>query len=79
MLFGGEGPGYPGGAMTQSENWNGTAWTEVADISTGNNSPAGFGGSGTSCISSFGNSPGSLLATAEEFSAGLANKTITAS
>ena len=79
MLFGGEGPGYPGGAQTATENWNGTAWTEVADISTGNNSPAGFGGSGLSCISSFGNTPSGLLATAEEFTGGLANKTITAS
>jgi len=79
MVFGGEGPSYPGGAMAQSENWNGTAWTEVADLSAANLSPAGFGGSGISCISSFGNTPGGLLATAEEFSAGLSNKTITAS
>ena len=79
LVFGGEGPSYPGGAMTQTEYWNGTSWTEVADISTGNNSPAGFGSSGVSAISSFGNTPGGLLATAEEFAAGTTNKTITVS
>jgi len=79
LLFGGEGPSYPGGAMTQTEYWDGTSWTEVADLSAGNLSPAGFGGSGVSAISSFGNGPSGLFATAEEFAAGTSNKTITVS
>jgi len=79
LLFGGEGPSYPGGAMTQTEYWDGTSWTEVADLSAGNLSPAGFGSSGVSAISSFGNNPGGLLATAEQFAAGTSNKTITVS
>ena len=70
--------GYDPDGKTETEFWNGSSWTEVADLST---SRYGLGGStnGSSALAlGFGGYPGPKNNT-EEWTADLANKTITAS
>jgi len=70
--------GYDPDGKTETEFWNGSTWTEVADLST---SRYGLGGSGNGSFASglaFGGYPGPKNNT-EEWTADLANKTITAS
>jgi hypothetical protein len=44
---------YAGGSppQTYTESWNGSAWTEVADLSTGVDSNSGAGSGNTSALS----------------------------
>ena len=55
IIFGGS-----ASPRAQTEEWNGTTWTEVADLGTGRSSP---GGDGTSiaAIAAGGNPPNSGL------------------
>ena len=61
-----------------TETWDGTSWTERADLSTARYALTGCGTSGASALASGGNTPPDSSAT-EEWTANLANKTITAS
>jgi len=66
LLFGGDNPG--GNAGLKTESWNGSAWTEVADLATPHVS--GVGGSGTNTAAlAFGGStdPGPRSAATEEW------------
>ena len=61
-----------------TESWNGTSWTEVADLATARQFLNGQGTLSAS-LASGGQSGGSSYQTAtEEFTVSLANKTITA-
>jgi hypothetical protein len=60
-----------------TEFWNGSTWTELNDLATPRSGNAGGGGSTVSGLA-FGGSPSPGGAT-EEWTAGLANKTITSS
>ena len=72
--------GYNGTAnVAVTEFFNGTSWTEVADLSIGRNSGGNMSsGTGTSAGIVFGGTAPGGAAT-EEWTADLANKTITAS
>ena len=65
------------GNSTTTEIWNGSSWTELNDLSTGVAANSG-GGSSVAAIS-FGGSTPTITGASEEFTAALANKTITAS
>ena len=73
IVFGGE----PN--KKNSENWNGSAWTEVGDL-TRSTAVQSFGTAGASSTSAiiYGGEPGTGEFT-EEWTADLANKTITSS
>ena len=62
----------------KTELWNGSSWTEIADLATAR---TGTGGAGvaTSAIAIGGNPGSPPYALAEAFTAALTNKTITAS
>ena len=64
--------------LSVTESWNGSSWTELNDLAT---SRYGLGGStngGAGSALAFGGFPGPKNNT-EEFTANLANKTITSS
>ena len=63
-------------AMANVESWNGASWTEINDISTARWQGGGTGSAVFGLISGGGSSP-SQVTTTEEFTAPLANKTIT--
>ena len=65
--------------VANTESWNGSTWTEINDLATARRS-SGSGGvsSAALCAGGYNNPPGNLSNT-EEFTAGLANKTITTS
>jgi len=71
--------GCGGGPPTtaKTESWNGSSWTEVNDLSTARYFHSGAG-TGVSSLAA-GGSTGSDTGATEEFTAPLANKTITAS
>ena len=73
LVYGGT--GHPSGVTDTNEEWNGTAWTEVADLAAplGNQ---GSAGTATSAICAGG--PG-YLATTQEWAIPNATKTFTAS
>ena len=58
-----------------TELWNGTSWTEIADLSTGRVATTGSG----SAVAAFAAGGETALQATEEFTAGLSNKTITSS
>ena len=74
LIFGGS---LDPGASGTTEIWNGSSWTELNDLSTGVFANSG-GGSSVAAISFAGGTP-TITAASEEFTAGLSNKTITAS
>ena len=67
--------GGPSPTRAKTEAWNGTAWTEVNDLSDARNQLGGAGSSSASALA-FG---GDTSTSTEEFTADLANKTITTS
>ena len=77
MSGGGEAPSVGSPSQVLTEIWNGSTWTELNDLSTSRFGNSGGGGSTISGLA-FGGSPSPGGAT-EEFTAGLANKTITSS
>jgi hypothetical protein len=74
IAFGGETPPL----RANTEAWNGTSWTEIADLSTARKS-MGSSGSAIGGLAAGGNNGSTVLTATEEFTAPLANKTITAS
>ena len=74
MLAFGGGPTSSGVANTES--WNGTSWTEQNDLATARYL---FAGAGTSASSALAFGGYTLKNQTEEWTANLANKTITAS
>ena len=74
IAFGGE------ATKTETEAWNGTSWTEISDLASGRRD-VGMAGSAVSglCMGGDNGSPPAGIATTEEFTASLSNKTITAS
>ena len=74
FIFGGS---LDPGASTTTEIWNGSSWTELNDLSTGVLANSG-GGSSVAAISFAGGRP-TITTASEEWTASLANKTITAS
>ena len=71
--------GYDGTYISNVELWNGTSWTEINNLATARTGGSG-GGSAAAGIIATGNPPSSPNSqTTEEFTAPLANKTITAS
>jgi hypothetical protein len=67
---------YGGPGNAQTEFWNGSSWTEVNDLSTSRRS---YGNAGTAGAALFTTGEPPTTAATEEFTASLANKTITAS
>jgi hypothetical protein len=83
LIFGGNVPGAQGGATTapNTESWNGTSWTEVADLASAQYG-GGAGKSGSSSTSTFvsgGSSPSAPTGNTEEWSFSHAIKTVTTS
>ena len=83
LIFGGNQPGASGGATTapNTESWNGTSWTEVADLASAQYG-GGAGKSGSSSTSTFvsgGSSPSAPTGNTEEWSFSHAIKTVTTS
>jgi hypothetical protein len=73
--FGGHSPN-----LANMETWNGASWTERADLSTGKRALGGANQAPATASLAFGGiDPSDISATSEEFTAGLGNKTITAS
>ena len=67
-------------ASATNELWNGTSWTEIADLSTARGASGTCNTSATATFVAGGrNASGTKVATTEEFTVDLANKTITAS
>jgi len=64
------------GVISLTEAWDGTSWTELSDMGTARNTIGGAGASNSSGLAFGGTSTSALT---EEFTASLANKTITAS
>ena len=65
-------------ANNKTEFWNGSSWSELAEISTARYQGGGAGTSGTGALF-FGGAPNPVGTTTEEWTASLANKTITTS
>jgi hypothetical protein len=59
LMFGSE-----AGPKALTEQWNGTAWTEVADLATGRDALAGSGNSVTTALA-YGGAPGGITTTEE--------------
>ena len=76
LVFGGESPSPTPGEV-HTEFWNGTSWTELNNLSQARWGITGSGTGGASALATGGNQ--SPLAGTEEWTASLANKTITAS
>ena len=74
IAFGGESPPV----RANTEAWNGTSWTEINDLSTARKS-MGSSGSAAAGLAAGGNDGSTVLTATEEFTAFLANKTITTS
>jgi len=65
-------------ANNKTEFWNGSSWSELAELSTNRFQMGGAGTSGTGALS-FGGAPNPVATSTEEWTASLGNKTITAS
>jgi len=70
--FGGHSPN-----LANMETWNGTSWTEQADLATGRRALGGANQGPSQASLAFGGFATDIVAASEEFTAGLANKTIT--
>ena len=67
-------------ASATNELWNGTSWTEIADLSTARGASGTCNTSATATFVAGGrNASSAKVATTEEFTVDLANKTITTS
>jgi len=75
LVFGG-GPTTPGTNLAHTESWNGTSWTEQNNLATARTILSGAGKSASSALA-FGGYP--QKNATEEWTANLANKTITTS
>ena len=70
--------GFTTASVTNVETWDGTSWTEQAEIAT-NRFRGGGGGSVVAGIFSGGGNPPTLYTNTEEWDVPLSNKTITVS
>ena len=78
LIFGGA-PMASSPYMTETEHFNGTSWTELADLATGARTQGGLG-TGVSSVSAGGAISGDSAATVvEEWTAPIANETVTVS
>ena len=69
--------GYTGTAYSGvNENWNGTNWTEVADLSTGRSGAGGAGADSTSALIYGGFTPSVTAATEEWSGSTVVTKTV---
>ena len=59
LMFGSE-----AGTQKHTEQWNGSSWTEVADLATARNAHAGSGNSVTTALA-YGGAPGGITTTEE--------------
>ena len=75
MCMGGE---QDPGAIANVEQWNGSSWTEVADISVLRTQTAG-GGTTAAAFITAGSGPGSVTATEDWNEPVYTNKTVTVS
>ncbi len=69
--------GYTTTYVNLTETWNGTSWTEQTEIQTRDNTTGVGGSAALGFIAGGGTSPGAMSAATEEWTASLANKTIT--
>ena len=77
IVFGGQKSSSP--TITDTETWNGTSWTEQNNLAQARVTPSGSGTNATSALAFGGNGPGTTRYTdTEQWTAPLANKTITA-
>ena len=60
-------------------HYNGTAWTEVAELTTARMGSSGNGSALSGFAASGGTAPGPATTATEEWTVNLANKTITSS
>ena len=77
LVFGGT---EPGGEKDETESWNGTAWTEVADLAAPSEDFCSSAvGGGTSALRAAGNVSGSRTGASEEWTVpeSITNLTIT--
>ena len=65
LCFGGDSP--TGQSKTITEQWNGTSWTEVADLATGGAAFQGAGQASTNALRSSGNVPTGQTTVSEEW------------
>ena len=78
IVFGGQKSGSP--TIADAETWDGTSWTEQNNLGQARVTPSGSGTGATSALAFGGNGPGSTRYTnTEQWTAPLANKTITTS
>jgi hypothetical protein len=71
--------GYASTFTANVEFWNGTSWTEIANIGTARSNVSGTGSATTGMAIGGQSGPPTQIATVEETTVGLGNKTITAS
>ena len=71
--------GNPGVGTGATEGWDGTSWTEVADLSTSRYDLAGSGDSANSALAFGGGTPSVTNATEEWTAADFQIKTVTTS
>ena len=72
----------PGGGTAVCNRYDGTSWTEIAELSTARTSLVGNGAASSNGLSGFvagGYAPGGTTAVTEELTVSLGNKTITTS
>ena len=69
----------PGGFIANCEHWNGTTWTEVADVATAMTRGGGAGSGGTSGIKFGGATPSNTTAPEEFTAADFQIKSVTTS
>ncbi len=70
----------PPGYLTKNEFWNGSSWTEVADLSSGRGATGAAGTGSTSALAAGGDTaPGRTNATEEFTAADFQIKTVTQS
>ena len=78
IVFGGQKSGSPN--IADTETWDGTSWTEQNNLAQVRVTPSGSGTGATSALAFGGNGPGPTRYTdTEQWTAPLANKTITTS
>ena len=63
IVFGGS---VPPSAITETESWNGTSWTEVNDLNTAKKDGGSAGASNTNALA-FGGNPAPATATTESW------------
>jgi len=77
LIFG----GYTGGFIGVTQEWDGSSWTELADLGTARDSLGGTGNSVTTALAFGGRTPAGAVANTEEWTvpATVTNTTITVS